>query len=176
MKYKVRQKILSFKDDYTITDENGNDRFKVVGSFFTIRDKLQVVDLQTGRVVLIRQKLFKIFAEYHFEVDGKVEAVFKKKFKMLGTKFKINTANGDEYETKGGIFNYNFSIKRGREDVAVISKKLLALTDAYYVDIKAPDEDHALVMAVCIALDQVVHDEDDGKERSFGMLKNLLDN
>ncbi len=176
MRYNVRQKILSFTDNYVIKDENNNPCFKVNGSFFTIADRLELVDLRTGRSVQIVQKLFRLFAEYHFVIDGQTVAIFKMKFKVFGTKFNITTANGDSYVTKGGVFNYNFSINRGNQMVANISKKLLAFTDSYSVDINAADDDHVLVMAVCIAIDQVVHDRDDGNERSFKMLGNALNN
>ncbi len=165
MRYKVRQRILSFRDNYDIKDESGTPRFRVVGSFFTIADKLQLIDLKTGKVVSIKQKLFRLFAEYHFIVDGEIIAIFKRQFKVFGTKFEIQTTNGDSYQTKGGIFDYNFNITRGNQVVAAVSKKLIAFTDSYNVDM--PDEldnDHVLIMAAVIAIDQVVHDDNDGTE------------
>ncbi len=174
MRYVVRQKILSFNDDYIICDEDCIPRFKVVGSFFTIGDKLQLIDLDTGKVVHIRQKLFKLFAEYHFAVDGKLEAIFKRKFKILGTKFRISTASGDEFVTKGGILNYDFSIRKGNTEVCKISKKILALSDSYNVEIHVPKTDHVLVMAICIVIDQVVHSGDDGKDLAIDVLIDVL--
>ncbi len=165
MRYKVRQRILSFRDSYDIKDASGVPRFRVVGSFFTIADKLQLIDLKTGKVVNIKQKLFKLFAEYHFIVDGQTIAIFKRNFKLLGTKFEIKDVNGGIYQTRGGIFDYNFKIINGNQVVADISKKLIALTDSYTVDIPDEfDDSHVLIMAAVISIDQVVHDADDGTE------------
>ncbi len=165
MRYKVRQRILSLRDSYDISDQTGAPRFRVVGSFLTIADKLQLIDLKTGKVVNIKQKLFRLFAEYHFIVNGETVAIFKRQFKLLGTKFEITTTNGDSYQTKGGVLDYNFKIIRGNQVVAAISKKLIALTDSYNVDIPDElDDDHVLIMAAVIALDQVVHDAFDGTE------------
>ncbi len=172
MIYTVRQKILSLKDNYVIRDESGSPRFRAIGSFFTIADKLQLIDISTGKVVIIRQKLFKFFAEYYFIIDGKIEAVLKEKFKTLGAKFKITTSKGDEFVTKGGIFDYNFSIRSGANEVCRISKTVFTLADSYTVDIHAPNQDHVLIMAICIVLDQVVHN---GKDGVFSLLFDLID-
>ncbi len=173
MRYKVRQRILSFRDNYDIKDETGAPRFRVVGSFLTIADKLELIDLKTGKVVNIKQKLFRLFAEYHFIVNGETIAVFKQQFKVFGSKFEITAANGDSYQTRGGVIDYNFKIASGNQVVAAISKKIIALTDSYNVDIPDElDDDHVLIMAAVIAIDQVVHDNDDGTESTNRMLLN----
>ncbi len=143
--------------------------------FFTIRDKLQLIDLDTGKVVHITQKLFKFFAEYHFVIDGKLEAIFKGQFRTFGTQFRISTASGDEFVTKGGTLNYDFSIRKKNTEVCKISKKILTLSDSYTVDIHVPKTDHVLVMAICIAIDQVVHRGDDFKDLAIDILFDIID-
>ena len=64
MKYIMRQKLISWGDDYTIRDENGNDAFFVDGKVFTIGQKLSFQDMSWNELAFIRQKLLSLGPKY----------------------------------------------------------------------------------------------------------------
>jgi uncharacterized protein YxjI len=52
----------------------------------------------------------------------------------------------------GDLFEHEYTIRRGDQVVATVSKRWLSLTDTYGVDI-APGEDDVLILASVLALD-----------------------
>ena len=57
MKYKLRQKLLSWGDDFTIEDQTGADRYFVDGAAFSIGDKLSFQDMRGTELARIEQKV-----------------------------------------------------------------------------------------------------------------------
>ncbi|TCT14383.1 uncharacterized protein YxjI [Natranaerovirga pectinivora] len=156
MKFKVREKIFSFRDDFTIKDENDNDYFQVTGKIFTIGNKLHFKDMSGNELLYIEQQLLKFLAEYNIYSKGKVVGKVKKKLTFFRSGFDIISTYGN-YEVDGDFFGYNFVIRKNGSVIATVSKKFFSFTDHYGVEI-ADNEEYIFILALVIVIDQVIHD------------------
>jgi uncharacterized protein YxjI len=157
VQYKIREKIFSFSDDFTIKDMEDNDIFIVKGKVFSIGDKLKLLDMQGNELVYIEQEPFRLLAKYNIYLNGNHAAVVKRKFSLV-PKFIIESSMGN-YTIDGNIFGFNFTIYKDGRNVATVSKKILAFSDSYVVDI-VDNENHPFILAFVIIIDQVIHEKD----------------
>lgn len=157
MRYLIKQKIFSLGDGFTIKDENGNDCFKVKGKIISIGNKLRIFDMDDKEVCYIEQKLFKLLPEYELIINSQVIAVVKQKLAFLARKFNIYGSAG-EYQVEGNLLARDFRILKNGSCTARISKKLLALSDTYTVDVEV-SENHGLILALVIVLDMICHNQ-----------------
>jgi uncharacterized protein YxjI len=155
MRYLIKQKLISIADGFTIKDENSNDVYKVKGKVLSIGAKLTMFDMQGKEECFIQQKVLKLMPEYHISVDSKEVMVVKEKFALIKKKFNI-TGSAGEYRVEGNVIAKDFKIMKGDAVCATISKKLLALSDTYTVDI-ADTENNVLMLAVTVVMDMVCH-------------------
>ncbi len=157
MRYQLRQKIFSFGDDFAILDEAGNEAFYVDGKVFTIADKLSMLDRSGGEVAFIRQKLFSWGPTYEIYSGGQLRAVVKKElFTFLHCRFMVDVPGPDDLEAEGNFTDMEYTFTRGGLSVATVSKRWLALSDTYGIDI-ADGEDDVLVLASAVVIDMVCH-------------------
>lgn len=157
MRFVVKQRILSFSDSFVIYDENKRPAYRVEGKLFAFGDKLKIYDMNNRQQVYIEQKLFRLLPEYHLYENRKRVAVVKKGFTLLRPRFSIESQSGS-YTVKGNVFAYNFRILKEGSVVARVDKAFFAFKDTYSVEI-APGEDEALLLAMCIVIDQTLHDD-----------------
>lgn len=160
MKYLIRQKIFSFGDKFTIKNEFNEDCYQVIGKVFSLGNKLSLYDMQGRELYFIQQKLMKLMPEYHLSKGEDVVAVVKKKLTFLKARFEIESSFGN-YTIQGSPFGYNFQILKNNQVVATISKQFFSMTDAYGIDI-SNNEDQAMMIALVIVIDQVVHENNNG--------------
>lgn len=156
MRYVVKQRILSFADSFVIYDEAKRPAFEVQGKLFAFGDKLTIYDMRNKEEIYIEQKLFKFLPEYHFFKQGRRTAVVKKQFTFVRPKFNIESDCG-VYAVEGNIWGYNFRIIKDGIVVARVDKAFLSFRDTYTVDISS-GQDEGFLLAVCIVIDQTLHD------------------
>lgn len=157
MRYLIRQRIFSFGDNFTIKDDQDNDRYIVQGKVFSLGDKLKIMDLNGNELFYIEQQLFRFLPEYYIYAGGQQLASVKKQLSFFTPKFVIDSING-AYDMVGNIFGYDFQIYKDGRMVAVINKKWFSFGDSYGVEI-VDGEDHAFLLTLVIVIDQVLHDE-----------------
>ena len=156
MRFIVKQKILSFADSFVIHDENNRPAYQVQGKLFAFGDKLRIYDMNNQELVYIEQKLFRLLPEYHLFERGKRVAVVKKGFTLFKPRFDIESQSGS-YTVEGNFFAYNFRILKEGTVVARVDKAFFAFKDTYSVEI-SPGADAGLLLAMCIVIDQTLHD------------------
>lgn len=156
MRFIVKQKILSLSDSFVIHDEGNQPAYKVIGRLFAFGDQLTIYNMNTREEIEIKQKLFKLLPEYHFLKSGRQIAVIKKEFTFLKPKFNIESEFG-RYTVEGNMLAYNFRILKDGRVVARVDKAFFSFRDTYAVDI-SPGEDEGFLLAVCIVIDQTLHD------------------
>ena len=66
--------------------------------------------------------------------------------------FTIDIPGPDDLEMTGNLFEHEFTIARGGQPVATVSKRWFSLRDTYGVDI-APGANDLLILASVLALD-----------------------
>jgi uncharacterized protein YxjI len=162
MRYVMRQKLLSWGDDFTIKDASGNDVFFVDGKAFSIGSKLSFQDMQGNELAFIKQKLLNWGPTYEISRAGQVVAVVKKQlFALFHHRFTVDVPGPDDLEAKGSFTDHEYTFTRGERTVATVSKKWFSWADTYGVDI-ADGEDDILILASTVVVDMACH-PDDGK-------------
>ena len=160
-RYKIRQNLISIGDDFWIENVEGQKVFKVDGKVLRIRKTLVFEDAHGKKLAQIQERLLAIKDTMVIEdAHGKDLAVIKKALiAPLRDRWSVNVKGGADLDVQGDFLNHEYSIKQGRKKVAEVSKKWLSLTDTYGVEI-APGQSDILILAVAIAIDMMVHDED----------------
>lgn len=92
------------------------------------------------------------------DAEGRTAAIIKKALiTPLRDRFKVEVTNGPEMDVQGNILAHEYNIESGREKVAEVSKKWFPIRDTYGVEV-TPGQDATLILAITVALDQMVHD------------------
>src|SRR5215217_7492841 len=114
-----------------------------------------------GPMYLIRERFFRLgedsdITDEHgrpvLHVDGKVLSLRKRLFTPFGDRFTIDVPGPDDMEMTGDLFDHEFTIRRGDQTVATISKQWFSMRDTYAVDVAAGQDD-LLILASVLALD-----------------------
>ncbi len=157
--YQMRQKILSIGDDYWIENAEGQRVYRVDGKALRLRHTLDLEDADGAKLCRVQTRVMHI--RDTMDIDGpdgeRLARVHKALITPLRERYKIDLEGGGELETHGNILDHEYKIERDGHTVAEISKRWLRVRDTYGIEI-APSENHALVLAVTICIDQMAHD------------------
>lgn len=160
MRYVMKQKLLSFGDDFSIKDAEGRDRFFVDGAAFSIGDKFSFQDMQGNELCRIEQKLLSFGKRYRIVRDGKpIATVKKKRFTLFRDVFDVEDAAAGDLDATGDFIDREYRFTRDGNTIATVSKRFFSLSDTYGVDI-GPGEDDVLILACAVVIDACSHDED----------------
>ena len=162
MRYVLKQKLLSWGDDFVIKDESGRDVYFVDGKAFSIGDQLSFQDMEGHELAFIKQKLLSWGKTYEIVRCGQVAAVLNKAlFAPFHHRFTVDVPGPDDLEAEGSFTDHEYTFRRGERTVATVSKKWFSWTDTYGVEV-AEGEDPVLILASAVVVDQACH-PDDGK-------------
>lgn len=153
MRYVMRQKLLSFGDDFTIRDESGADRYFVDGKVFSIGDKLSFQDMSGNELARIEQKVLSLVKTYRIYRGGQLIATVRKKpFTLFRDAFELEDAAAGELDAQGDFFDREYEFTRDGRTIAVVSKRFFSFSDTYGVDV-AEGEDDVLILAATVVID-----------------------
>jgi len=157
----MKQKWLSFGDDFVIEDDGGRKVFYVDGRALSIGDKLSFQDMQGNELAFIAQKLLAWGKTYTIYRSGDVAAVVKKSlFTFFRCEFTVDVPGPDDLVAEGNFLDREYSFTKHGNLVAAVSKKWFRLTDTYGIEV-APGEDDVLILCAAVVIDLCCHD--DGK-------------
>ena len=160
MRYMMRERILSWGDDFTIKDADGRDTYYVDGKVFSFGDKLSFKDGSGTELARIDQKLLSIGPQYEIIRGGETVAVVKKQlFTLFRARFTVDVPGPDDLEARGNFLDHEYAFERGGREVARVSKKWFRLADTYAVDIDE-GEDDVLILAAAVVIDLVSHPDE----------------
>lgn len=157
-RYRMRQRLISFGDDFWIENDQGERVFKVDGKMLRVRDTLFFEDAQGNVVCKLQQKLLTIRDTMTIEgANGESLATIRKALiTPIRDRYTVKIGNDPDLEVKGNIINYEFEIGDGDRKVAEVSKKWFRLADTYGVQIE-PSQNDLLILAVTVAIDMMSH-------------------
>jgi len=157
MRYVMRQKLLSWGDDFVIKDEAGQDAFFVDGKVFSLGHQLSFQDMEGNELAFIRQKLLAWGPTYEIYRQGELRAVVRKAiFTLFQCRFSVDVPGPDDLEARGSFTDHEYQFERDGQTVAVVSKRWFSWTDTYGVDI-ADGEDDILILASTVVIDMACH-------------------
>jgi uncharacterized protein YxjI len=160
MRYVMKQKLLSWGEDFSIKDETGRECFYVDGKVFSLGDKLAFLDMQGTELARIEQKLLSFKKTYNIVRNGRnVATVTKKVFTFFRDAFDVEDEAAGDLDAQGDFLDREYRFTRDGRTVATVSKHFFAWTDTYGVDI-VEGEDDVLILACVVVIDMCCHDKD----------------
>ncbi|KAI1495473.1 DUF567-domain-containing protein [Biscogniauxia marginata] len=163
----LKEKILSLSgDSFDVKTVDGRPIFKVEGSTLSLSSRKRILDTHGNHLFTIRKRLIALHSTYYAE-DPKGNQVFELKGKFsIGSSKSVGTftsANGkNEYLLmKGDFFDRKADItdEVTKQPVAHIDRKFFNMREILggqqtYAVTVAPNVDMAIVVAMCICLDE----------------------
>ncbi len=155
VRYQMREKMFAIGDDAWIEDSNGNRAFKADGKALRARSTFVLEDANGNEVASIQEKMLRVKDTMDIERNGqKIATVKKALISPLRDRFEVKIEGGEDWDVQGNIVNHEYEIKSGRGKVAEVSMKWFRVRDTYGIEV-SPGEDVGLVLAVCVALDEM---------------------
>jgi uncharacterized protein YxjI len=162
-RYKMRQRLISIGEDFTIEDEHGNPAYTVDGKVLRIRETFVIEDQRGNEVATIREKKLALRDTMTILRSGETIATIRKAwFAPFRDTFEVDLVGGQALVAQGDFLDHEYAIGRGGETVAWVSKHWFTLRDTYGIEI-APNEDEGLILAIAVAIDEMAHDPDEQK-------------
>ena len=157
MRYMMRERILSWGDDFRIKNADGDDVFFVDGKVLSFGDKLSFKDMTGKELVRIDQKLLSIGPQYEIIRGDETVAVVKKQlFTLFRARFTVDVPGPNDLEAKGNFLAHEYTFERDGKEVARVSKRWFSLADTYAIDIDE-GEDDVVILASAVVIDLVSH-------------------
>ena len=152
MKYYMKSKFFTIKEDFWIKNEYGEDVFFVDTKFLTLG--LQFYIIKNNKVIYdFKEKLLTFMPNYEVSENGEVVAKVNQKLSFMRDKIKVNSKYG-ELIIQGDIFDYSYRIYKDNMVIARIEKELFAFTDNYEVDVDFKDE--AFILTLVVIIDNII--------------------
>jgi len=155
MKLYMKQKVFSWVDNFTVKDENGQDRYNIEGEFFSLGKKLHIYDSVGSETAFIQQKVFSFLPRYFVFVDGQQVAEINKEFTFFLPKYRIE---GLGWEINGSFMAHDYEIVKNGRTIATIHKAWMTWGDCYELNIEDA-RDEVAALAVVLAIDCVMASE-----------------
>lgn len=161
MKFYIKQKVFSFKDQFKIMDETQTVQYEIKGKFMSIKNKLELTKANGDPVMRSERKVLTFMPKYFIFNNKDQEIAVIKRIFGFKPRFDLNIMNKD-YFVDGSLFGHSFGIyDEKKNQVASISKKIISWGDTYEINIQS-EENVELFLFVVIIIDQVVHENKQG--------------
>ena len=106
MRYHVKERFLTIKDDFVVRNDKNEIVFDVKGSFLRVGDYLHIYDRNTGEEVFsIKEKVFTYEKQYMFYQNGSEIATIrhKKEPDFANNFFEVDCASGIVLQLHGNF-------------------------------------------------------------------------
>ena len=148
MKRYIKQRVFSWRDRFSVLDEQGNPCYYVEGELFSLGKRLHVWNSQGEEVLTIVQKPWRLLLTYQVSIGGNPMGEIRKEFTILFSKY-VWSALG--LTADGKFLGHEYAISRGNRKVADLSKAYMSWGDSYELEVGFPgDELAALAMVLAI--------------------------
>lgn len=160
MRFQMTQRLFALGDKGVITDEQGNAVYRNNGKFFSIHDRVSLVDMQGTEVATLHSKLLSFPKRMIIEIGGTQVATIASKLIAFRPKFDIELASGERWKFTGDLLNHSFTLVDGDGvTVAEVTKAWVAVAGRYGIDI-ADGRDELLVLMLLVALESFVAEDE----------------
>lgn len=156
MKFYIKQKVFSFKNDFNIFDEHEQIKYRVHGKYFSLLNKLVLKDDHEHVLYKTQKEFFRIMSKYII-CDNQRQKVASVQRHLSFTPHYSILYKDRHLNVKGSFFAHQFSITDGDLELASIQKKYLAWGDTYEIDIR-DHQDIELLLFIVIIIDQTIHE------------------
>jgi uncharacterized protein YxjI len=157
-RYQMRQELVSFGDDFWIENDHGERVYKVNGKMMRVRGTLEFENAEGKVKAQIQERMLRAKDSIAIE-NGKGEKVAEVKRALITPireRWVVKIADGPDLEVQGDLLAHEYKIGDGKHKAAKVSKKWFRIKDTYGVQIE-PNQDDAMILAVTVAIDAMVH-------------------
>jgi uncharacterized protein YxjI len=157
-RYKMREKLVSFGNDFWIENEGGQRAFKVDGKMLRVRDTLFFEDPDGRELCKIQARVLTIRDTMTIQGPNNetMATVKKAMITPLRDRWTVKVGNGPDLQVQGNILDHQYTIGEGRSKVAEVSKRWFRLADTYGVQIE-PSQNDVVILAVTVVVDMMAH-------------------
>lgn len=153
-RYRMRERFFDLGEDFTVEDEAGRPAFRVNGKVLTLKKTFVLEDLEGHPLATIREPLIALRDTVVIERPDEPPATVRRPLlPHLRPRFHVEYTEGD-LEVEGNIIGHEYTIRRGREVVARISKGWFQIRDTYGIEVE-PGADPALMISIAVALESL---------------------
>jgi len=151
MRLYAKEKVFTLTDRFRFFNEMDEDVFFVEGKFWSWTKKLTMTDSAGNEVAFIKEEFWSWLPKYYVYINGEPVATIKKHFTFLKAKYSIDCKGWD---INGDVWDHNYTITHGAEQIASVHKKWMTWGDTYEMDIADPNN-AVLVAAIVLCVDCV---------------------
>jgi uncharacterized protein YxjI len=157
-RYRMRQKLVAFGDDFWIENEAGQRTFKVDGKMVRVRDTLFFEDTSGQTLCKIQERMVRVKDTKIIEGpnDEQLALVRKAIITPIRNRWTVKIGDGPDLEVQGNILSLEYTIGDGNRKIAEVSRKWFRVADTYGVQIE-PGQNDIVILAVTVALDMMAH-------------------
>jgi uncharacterized protein YxjI len=159
-RYRMRQRLVSFGDDYWIEDGDGHGVLRVDGKALRLRKTLDIEDSQGNKLCRIQTRVLHIRDTMVIEKPNgdELATVHKALLTPFRERWRVDVPDGTDLEVQGNVLDHEYEIEADGHKAAEVSKQWFHVRDTYGVQV-SPRVDTLLVLAVAVALDVMTQPE-----------------
>jgi uncharacterized protein YxjI len=167
VRYVIKQKVFALRDSFAIRDADGEQVFQVKGKLISVGDRLTFRSVDGEKLASIRQKVVSLVPRYRIRRGGRLLAEVKKRpLSVLKDRFKVDMKDGSpDLEIVGNFLDHEYSVRRGGDEVAHITKRWVSFGDSYGIQVDE-GEDDILILACAIIVDMICHEAETSQRRA----------
>ena len=146
MRFYMKQKVWSWREEFSICDEQGIPRYYVRGELFSWGHKLHIYEPGGREIAYLEQKLWSFLHRFRIYITGTFMAEIAEQFAWFSRRYQVL---GPDWDGPGDVFSHEYSIHSPLGPVAYISKEWFTWGDSYCIDVPSPQDE---ILAICVAL------------------------
>ena len=152
----IKQKMLSFKDRFSIYDSWNREKYAVEERLLSFGKTLFLYDRGGNELVCLKRNLFSLRPAFRVYIKGVYAAEISKKLFSFKPQYEIC---GLGWQVTGNIFGHEYKIMDGDRRVAVISKKYFTFGDFYKISVSS-SLDELMALSAVLAIDAIAELQD----------------
>ena len=154
MKLYIKEEIFTLGDTFSIYDELGNEKYYAQSEVISFGRKLHLYDTSENELAFIRQRLMTFLPKYMVEINGEEVAEVIKEFTLFRQAYSVPAL---DWHIEGDFFSHEFTVCKGEEQIATVSREWFTLGDAYAIEI-SPSAHEIMALAVVLIIDMIAED------------------
>lgn len=158
MVFYIKNKLISMTGDSFVTDDRGNNCFRIDGKLVSPSRKKRICDMTGKCYYRVRNKLFTFFNKSALVYDAEGKRIARVRRNAFSIKYRVQGYK-DEILLQGRIFSGQMQIIRNGESIGVIRRDFSLIRDAFILETDLEEEVPFLITLV-VAVDNI---QDDGE-------------
>ena len=156
--YRMGQRMISIGDDYVIENDRGERVYKLDGKAVRLRKTILFEDMSGRELCKIQERMLRVKDSMEIEDPGgrRMAMVKKAMITPLRERWTVKVEGGPDLGVQGNVVDHEYTIERGRQPVASVSKRWFRVRDTYGVEV-APGENDVLILATAAVIDTMAH-------------------